>query len=194
MSVEIISLVSSALATVVGGALASYAKRQGHLFTGIELIAAANSADLTPKRDPREEVRLPEVIQLLDDEERRRSLFRYSSASLVIGQFIVGGVLTSSFVTTAFSEHVVGFLGLLVLASSLVSQHFRPDLLHKSSAVKIHRLTSLRRWIEDELYEATRGEIDDARITKIRRRVSAELSEIEESDLQLLSDDKTNEA
>ncbi len=192
MTSDLISIAISVIATLLGALLSLFAKHRGRVFTGTELIATAYAMEA--QRDLREEIRLPEVIQTLKDEENRRSLYRYSSASLVVGQFIIGGVLTTSFVRSALSEEIVGLLGLLVLASSLVSQHFRPDLLHKTSAVKAHRLRALKRWAEDELYEASRGTVDDARILAARRKVTAALEEIERSDVDFPEEQKTDEA
>jgi len=144
------------------------------------------ASGLAQKRDFAHEVRLDEIYLLLKAEEWRKSLYKYASASLTFSQFVVGGILASSFVADALSKTVIGILGLLVLASSLLNQHFRPAILHKAAAAKVYRLKTLRRWVEDKLYDITKGPVDEARINAVRTHVREVLDELDRSDLELL--------
>ena len=138
----LLTTILAALSSLVAALLSTVAKSRPRR------LLAANAIDET--RDYRADVRLNEVKALLEMENEKRFIFRVASACLVIGQFIVGGLLASSFVIKSLNELIIGLLGLVVLASSLVQQHFRPDYLHKVAAEKSRRLNSLRRRLEDE--------------------------------------------
>ena len=183
MSLELIEPVkwaaaASAVGTLTSAFLSFFAKRK-------QVIEAAN--ERSQERNLKSEVRLYEIDSILSYEENRKSLYRYSSALLVFAQFVVGGVLASSFIAKNLNESIIGILGLIVLASSLVNQHFRPDLLYKVSVQKVFQLRTLKRWTEDQLYDATRGSvIDDDKVFQIRKKVSSMLAEIEQAELKFL--------
>ena len=181
MSLELIAAGAGAAGTIISAFLSLLAKRGRY-------ILVANERQET--RDLESEIRLSELKSMLSDEDGRKSLYRYASASLVFGQFVVGGLLASSFIAKSLNETIIGILGLLVLASSLVNQHFRPDLLHKVAAQKVHRLRTLKRWTEDQLYEVTRAPLNEDRLLEIRRKVTATLEQIEQTELQFLETDR----
>jgi len=182
MSIEIISIAVGAAGAVLSATLSAYAKRQGQHFR------TANSQ--SDERDFRADVRLCETESLLSDEETRSKLYRYSSVSLIFSQFVVGGILATSFVSKHLGDEAIGALGLIVLGSSLINQHFRPDLLHKASAQKARQLRCLKREIEDDLFEALRNSPDETVIVKIRKKATAALLAIEQSEESLLYNDK----
>jgi hypothetical protein len=178
-----LSTVVAAVSALFAAALSTVAKSR------VKLVSSTNDKERV--RDHHAEVRLREVRALLTQEAEKKFMFRIASASLVFGQFIVGGVLTSSFVTKSLNEVIIGILGLIVLGSSLISQHFRPDSLHKVAAEKSRRLRSLRRWLEDEVYVAARAEaIDEGRLTKARLEATRILEEIDEAEMGWLFDEK----
>ncbi|MCB1106075.1 MAG: hypothetical protein H7A44_05980 [Opitutaceae bacterium] len=174
LALAVLSTLSSAVLTLAG-------KRR-------QSVVVVNEREKV--RDYAREIRLPEVKQLLSEEEGRKGLYRAASASLAFGQFVVGGLLASSFIAENLSKSLIGFLGLLVLAASLVNQHFRPDILHKATAFRVYRLRSLRRWIEDQLYEFSRTETNDESIAAIRRKVSEALDELDRGELAFEKNDK----
>lgn len=173
-AVAVLSTLTSAILTLAG-------KRR-------QMVVAVNEREKV--RDYAREIRLPEIKQLLSEEEGRKSLYRGASASLAFGQFVIGGLLASSFIAENLSKSLIGFLGLLVLAASLVSQHFRPDILHKATAYRVYRLRSLRRWAEDQLYEITRGEASDESVAAIRRKISETLDELDRGELAFEKNDR----
>lgn len=148
------------------------------------------SNDREEQRDITREVRLPEVARSLDEEESRKRRYGFAATSLAFGQFIIGGLLASSFVADNLSKVLIGFLGLLVLAASLVHQHFRPDVLQKAAAHRVFRLKAFRRWVEDEVYDITRLDADDERVATLRRKVSELLGEIERDSLNSEKNEK----
>ncbi|NBV21939.1 MAG: hypothetical protein EBS05_08470 [Proteobacteria bacterium] len=179
MSLEIAAAAATAsvIGTAISAALSLLAKRRG-------VILAANERQA--KRDLKSETRLSEIESLLSEEETRKSLYRYAAAFLIFAQFVVGGLLASSFIAKNLNETIVGILGLVVLASSLVSQHFRPDLLHKLTTQKVHRLRTLKRWPEDQLYELSRGELNEDKLLEIRKQITHTLCQIVEAELEFV--------
>ncbi len=171
-----LTTIVAALSAVLAAMLSAVAKSR------TQRVTATNEKEKA--RDHRAEVRLQEVRALLDLENERRFIFRLAAAALVFGQFIVGGLLASSFVTKNLNEVIVGLLGLIVLGSSLVQQHFRPDYLYKVAAEKGRRLNSLRRWLEDEVYVATRRDaVDEEKLVRARLEATRLLEEIEQAEL-----------
>jgi hypothetical protein len=68
-----------------------------------------------------------------------------------VGQYIVGGLLASSFVQESLSPKLVGSLGLLVLIASLIKQHFHPELSVQNATTKAAQLKALIRRSEHQL-------------------------------------------
>lgn len=178
----IAAAIAGALSVAVSAVLSLVARRIGRLKVAIN--------EKEKERDFKSEIRLTQVQSILSQEIDRRGIFRVASASLVFSQFIVGGILASSFVSKTLGETLIGLLGLLVLAASLISQHFRPDLLHKVSSEKVRRLKALRRKLEDDLYVATRAEVSDDRLIEIRLFATKALEEIETAEFDALRNEK----
>ena len=115
-----------------------------------------------------------------------------SATALTFSQYIIGGVLATSFIQETMSSGVVGFLGLLVLISSLLHQHFRPDLQRRSARERVISLRHLIRSAEDDLFAISNGKLEPDSIHGIRANITHGLSEIEKAELQDL--DRTSEA
>ncbi|MFA0570324.1 MULTISPECIES: hypothetical protein [Vibrio] len=177
LAIENISEVLAAIATAtagIAGFLSAYASNAGRNAA----MAEDNSLNLE------NDVRLDIVRRELS---RQKSLAKWQGLSatlLTISQYVVGGVLTTSFIQDMLSSQVVGFLGLLVLISSLIHQHFRPDLKARFAKERIVTLTDLERVIEDEIFSITSGALPDTSIYELRKRVTKALKEIELSELQ----------
>ncbi|BDP30177.1 hypothetical protein [Vibrio vulnificus] len=177
LAIENISEVLAAIATAtagIAGFLSAYASNAGRNAA----MAEDNSLNLE------NDVRLDIVRRELG---RQKSLAKWQGLSatlLTISQYVVGGVLTTSFIQDMLSSQVVGFLGLLVLISSLIHQHFRPDLKVRFAKERIVILTDLERVIEDEIFSITSGALPDTSIYELRKRVTKALKEIELSELQ----------
>ena len=109
---------------------------------------------------------------------------RWMSGLLTVGQYIIGGLLASSFVQQSLSREMVGGMGLLVLLSSLIYQHFRPDIQLRGAMGRSLRLRALLRQVEDDIYAFQTGAPSPQSVADFRRRISSALSEIEASELQ----------
>jgi hypothetical protein len=75
----------------------------------------------------------------------------WSARSLTFGQYVVGGVLASSFVQTKISPPLIGALGVLVLLASLITQHYHPEVSAQVASQKAEQLESLIRESEDRV-------------------------------------------
>jgi hypothetical protein len=108
--------------------------------------------------------------------------------SLTFGQYIIGGVLATSFVQTIVSSSAVGFLGVLVLVSSLVHQRYRPDLKARNAKERTVSLKRLVRKAEDLVFELKKKKDEDG-LAKVRDLISTELAKVDESELADLAAD-----
>jgi len=95
--------------------------------------------------------RLDEAKQAMTSGRSSERIARISSNLLTVGQYIIGGVLASSFVQESLSPKAVGLLGVLVLIASLVKQQFHPELNAEKAGRKISQLKALIRISEDQL-------------------------------------------
>ena len=108
--------------------------------------------------------------------------FTWSARFLTFGQYIIGGVLASSFVQQKTSPQVIGVFGVLVLLASLITQHYHPELSAQTSSREAEQLGALIRESEDRIVviEATMtGNKDDPqRLLELLEKVSRELKAI----------------
>jgi hypothetical protein len=96
-------------------------------------------------------VRLNEVTLAVRAQEGTAKAARISNILLTVGQYVIGGVLASSFVQESLSPKWVGLLGVLVLIASLVKQQFHPELNAEDARKKASQLKALIRTSEDQL-------------------------------------------
>jgi hypothetical protein len=95
--------------------------------------------------------RLNEAKEAMDDQSGSARISRISDTLLTVGQYVIGGVLASSFVQESLSPKSVGLLGVLVLVASLVKQQFHPELKAEDARKRASKLQGLIRTSEDQL-------------------------------------------
>jgi hypothetical protein len=123
--------------------------------------------------------RLQEVEAELSRQNLVSQSARLTTWGLTLGQYIIGGLLASSFLQEQLPHQFAGFLGVLVLLSTLIYQNFRPDKQMRLAEIKKVRLRALYRTTEDDL-QAISDKVPTAPTTdQIRRKLTAELSAIE---------------
>jgi len=139
----------------------------------------------TPSQVAREQVviRLNEAKTAMTEQRGAAKVAKISSNLLTIGQFIVGGVLASSFVQEALTPKWVGGLGVLVLVASLFKQQFHPELNAEEARKKSSRLQALIRFSEDQLAiidaKMTSGQDHSDAMISLMTQITQTLTEIE---------------
>lgn len=152
-----------------------------------------SSSQLSEGAKLEEITRIDEVREARD---RNESIARWSNRSnslLTITQVVIGGVLATSFVQTTMDKDKVGFLGVLVLVSSLVHQQFRPDLKYRGARRRVMKLTHLLREAENGAFEIEQKKQDAPTIEALRRYVTTQLSRIEELELDDMPGERRDE-
>jgi hypothetical protein len=108
--------------------------------------------------------------------------------------YIVGGLLTSTFIQQNLPKEHTSFLGFLVLASKLIHDKFRPDL---ALLVAKSRVLQLRRTILNADDELLSMELDSSLtqdlLIEFRQKLADVLVDMEYSELQDASLQKTSE-
>jgi hypothetical protein len=176
---EFIVQAASTIAVImsaVAGFATSLASKMGRERAESEIKKLASS--------PQKDSRLLDAKAELNRQESTTKWQGFAATSLTFSQYIVGGVLTTSFIQDTLSSQVVGLLGLLVLISSLIHQHFRPDLKSRFAKERIVTLRSLVRSVEDDLFAIDQGMLKPESMHGIRAKVSSTLKEMEKSELQ----------
>ncbi len=144
--------------------------------------------------DSKNETRLEEARHVLRRQETSARWNKWSMHSLVFGQYVVGGVLATSFIQAALSKETVGVLGVLVLVSSLIHQRFRPDLQYRNASERAALLRALIRKAEDEIYAILSSQPEAKTAYSVRQMVSDGLSKIEALELADVSTGNGHEA
>ena len=146
--------------------------------------AAPSMAEDPESSDLEHDTRLDEARGYLRRQETMAKWNCRAAASLTFSQYIVGGILATSFVQEALPKEVVGFLGLLVLIASLVHHRYRPDIYSRGARERAVQLRALIRTAEDALYAIHSRPPDAPTLLRIRKMVSEGLAEIDASELK----------
>jgi hypothetical protein len=109
---------------------------------------------------------------------------RIAGGLLTFSQFVVGGLLASSFLQENLSKNIVGILGLVVLFSSLLRQHYRPDVKFRGALLRATQLKILIRQAEDYVYAAEANVSGAPSLFEIRQFLTESLNQINHSELQ----------
>ncbi|HAS6475656.1 TPA: hypothetical protein GRR63_23330 [Vibrio parahaemolyticus] len=167
--------VGAVVASTIAGFLSAFASKAGSKKSKLKNVNDSNLHIASRLVDVRKEL------------ARQKGIAKWQGMSatlLTVSQYVVGGVLTTSFIQDMLSSQNVGFLGLLVLISSLIHQHFRPDLKARFAKERIALLSGLQRDIEDEIYMINENAESASSVFDLRARVSKALKETEQSELQ----------
>ena len=183
MDATVIAVLISALAALVAAIMSKVTSR-----LRLKHLVVISTEDKSAP-DQEDDIRLDEARASL---YRQESIAKWScraAASLIFSQYVVGGILASSFVQDSLSNKITGFLGILVLASSLVHHHYRPDIYSREARQRAARLRTLIRTAEDLLYAIRQGKQGAPSLYTIRKRVSEGLAEIEADELKDIDPD-----
>lgn len=176
MGPENLAVILSLVATVAGAVVAAFGERsRGSKSASLELVK--------PTEDPIKDSRLGELREALARQKAVARLNGWADSSLTFGQYIVGGLLASSFIQESLPNQVIGALGVLVLLSSLIRQRYRPDIKAVGAKRRAVLLRSFIREVEDNLYTLNTAQDNAPSIYAIRQKVSERLSKFEESEL-----------
>jgi len=178
MDATVIAVLISALAALVAAIMSVLTSRLRLKYLG----ETATEDKAVPGQE--DDIRLDEARASL---YRQESIAKWScraAASLTFSQYVVGGILTSSFVQDSLSSKITGYLGILVFASSLFHHRYRPDILSREARQRAARLRTLIRSAEDLLYEIKHGKKGAPSLYTIRKTVSGGLAEIEADELK----------
>jgi hypothetical protein len=196
-NVERIAVLIS-VASLTFGALTSFLARSASK-TLSEVFAAIFSRPSPKRYRTQDSVATPSQVArqraLARIQEAREALHKQLSAEkwsrisgnlLTVGQYIIGGLLASSFVQESLSPKLVGFLGVLVLLASLLKQHFRPEVSAENASKKAVRLRALIRMSEDQITildaKIASGQDHTDAMISLLTRITDRLTEIETPD------------
>ena len=134
------------------------------------------------------EARIGDLAQYLRRIQSSKLRANVSSNSPAFGQYIVGGILATSFVQENMAEVVVSFLGVLVLVSALIREQFKPDQ-QKAIASKVELvLKEQQRSVEDQYANLKVLSVDEKMLLKFSQKVSRILNNVEKIEHGLLSE------
>jgi hypothetical protein len=123
--------------------------------------------------------------QAKDAYEREKRNERFSNVAnflLVFGQYVVGVLLTSSFLSETLSLQSLGILGLVVLVSTTLHQKYRPDLSARMARAKACWLLAAIHKAEDSLVFIQQGLPDAPKEENIIKMLSRHLVKVEDEE------------
>jgi len=143
---EIVITIISAVATLFGAVASVSAKSFAGRTIWVRAKGPSNAAsiDLLTKR-------IFETRQELVRQQQLVRIHRLAGWLLTFGQFVIGGLLASSFVQQSLSKELIGGLGLLVLVSSLLRQHYQPEVEAGAARRRVAKLKNVLREVEDNI-------------------------------------------
>lgn len=130
--------------------------------------------------------RLEEIGSAKNREQRLSRAFTWSSNLLTFAQYVVGGVLATAFVQQKLSPNLIGFFGVIVLVSSIIKQHYHPEVKAKLASQKAAKLQALIRDSEDRLASLrSEGNVDPKEFLAVASQISASLTKIDHAEAEL---------
>ena len=145
MNIIIVGTVLAFIATVLSGGIAGYAALQRRAKPVLKSVGPI------PQVTPEEQYakRLGEVQDEQNKRVRDANLNRVANVLLIIGQYVIGATLTSSFIQELLSPVLIGILGLIVLISTSLQRALRMDDRVRIANNKANWLNSAIRKAED---------------------------------------------
>ena len=127
--------------------------------------------------------RLDEASKAMFSHKGSARIARIASILLTVGQYIIGGVLASSFLKDSPHKEAVVILGVLVLISALVKQHFHPEVTAEVERTKASQLQALIRTFEDQIAvfdgKVASGQDHSDAMIQLLTKITQTLTEIE---------------
>jgi hypothetical protein len=208
-AIELVLAIVSSLTALLGGAASSqlFARiatkfLKGRLAEQLSLSGSGNTGtDISLERmaqslaapssdqHPKVARAMEHLLHRLKQAEtlRRRNIiqseiYSWSARSLTFSQYIVGGVLTLSFVKQTFTPQIIGVFGVIVFVASGLNQRFNPAANAEISSQKAEQLESLVHDTEDKIIilETTSDfSTDDPKpVLDLIKKVSTEMTKI----------------
>jgi hypothetical protein len=127
--------------------------------------------------------RINEANQALNGQKSVAWWSSFASVLLTVGQYIVGGLLASSFVQNSLTPRLIGVLGLIVLFASISKQHFHPEVNAANARGKAGQLRALARTSEDDLAvldaKSSTGQDHSDEMIALMKSLTQRMTEIE---------------
>jgi hypothetical protein len=188
MEPESLIALLGAIVAAVGGFLSAVSSRGSivDLIVGYLHPGVTGAAALPPSANPVES-RLNEARRELRSQRRKATVQKMASVLLTTGQYIVGGLLASSFIQETVSKQLGGGLGVVVLVSSLFRQHLRPEAQYLGARHRAIQIASLIRQVEDLRSSGGTAGTATASDYETLRLLSEGLDAVERSELDELA-------
>jgi hypothetical protein len=131
-------------------------------------------------------VRLEDIIEERERQESTSKWLGITSTVLTFGQYIIGAILTSSFIQHSLSAGGISGLGLMVIICSATKQHFHIDANAQTAKTAAKRLRSLVRYAQDQIAileaKSVNGEDRTDAFITLLNELTERLSQIENAE------------
>jgi hypothetical protein len=127
-------------------------------------------------------LRIAEASAAFRQAAKSAKLANRTANSLLIGQYVVGAAMTTSFVQKIFDPTYVGLFGLIVVITTALRQQFHADMRAQIASEKASQLEHLVRQSEDRVVVIETTSHDNltaaTKLLELLERISAEIARI----------------
>ncbi len=153
------------------------------LLSAAEAVFSFNLSEVVKRRNQAESLLVDTRYSELRREYRRQisasRVFRATSALLFFFQIVLGGVLAAMSSTSSDSvlvdDHAVRWMGLFVIAATLMREYYRPYTGYLHALTLALDLSKLLRRVENDLYLMRSESPEKKTVQEVRAYVSSEL-------------------
>jgi len=131
--------------------------------------------------------RIQDATEELETQLSRERRSKFASSTLIVGQYILGAVIASSFVQQHLDPTLIGSLGVLVLVASGVKDRFHPEIDAEDAKRKATQYENLIETTKDALVPldtAINDGVDQSdKMTALMNNMTARMTQIENSEV-----------
>lgn len=185
MGPELVAAIVGMVATAVSALISAVANSRWRQKSPVGDAADGTPGTHPPSRAAEADVLTRRVNEVKAELARQIGLgrtHRIASWLLTLGQFVIGGLLASTFIQQRLSPDLVGAVGVIVLASSLVRQHYQPEVAFSTARAREARLRDIVREVEDQLELRKEGDPTALTPAALRALLRTTLAEVESPD------------
>jgi hypothetical protein len=128
--------------------------------------------------------------QVVDKANSEATFWGALRIGVLVGQYVVGAILTSTFFTKVAPASLAGSIGLLVLVCTAVNQRFRPGVRQSGAVQRAQKLRVILRAANDEFARLRSSRTPGEAVEKLIQKVFDAMESEEEAKSKALNTDK----
>lgn len=145
-----------------------------------------------PDPEKRLEALLRAAKQVVDKANSEATFWGALRIGVLVGQYVVGAILTSTFFTKVAPASLAGSIGLFVLVCTAVNQRFRPGVRQSGAVQRAQKLRVILRAANDEFARLRSSRTPGSAVEKLIQKVFDAMEAEEEAKSKALNTDTSS--